>query len=57
VDGDDDARDGVGILATHTRRACAVFFLALYAFEICGYGTATLATFCVGHDAENEEAE
>jgi voltage-gated potassium channel len=33
------------------------FFLALYAFEICGYGTATLATFCVGHDAENEEAE
>lgn len=33
------------------------FILALYAFAIFGYVTATLATFFVGRDAENEEAE
>ena len=33
------------------------FFLALYAFAVFGYVTATLATFFVGRDAENEEAE
>ncbi|MEH2336599.1 potassium channel family protein [Nostoc sp.] len=33
------------------------FFLALYAFAISGYVTATLATFFVGQDAENNEAE
>ena len=33
------------------------FFLALYAFAVFGYLTATLATFFVGRDAENEEAE
>ena len=33
------------------------FFLALYAFAIFGYVTATLATFFVGRDAENDEAE
>ena len=33
------------------------FFLALYAFAIFGYVTATLATFFVGRDAENNEAE
>jgi voltage-gated potassium channel len=33
------------------------FFLALYAFAIFGYVTATLATFFVGRDAENSEAE
>jgi voltage-gated potassium channel len=32
-------------------------FLALYAFAIFGYVTATLATFFVGRDAENKEAE
>jgi voltage-gated potassium channel len=32
-------------------------FLALYAFAIFGYVTATLATFFVGRDAENSEAE
>jgi voltage-gated potassium channel len=32
-------------------------FLALYAFAIFGYVTATLATFFVGRDAANEEAE
>lgn len=32
-------------------------FLALYAFAIFGYVTATLATFFVGRDAENNEAE
>ncbi|HEX6304343.1 MAG TPA: potassium channel family protein [Anaerolineales bacterium] len=32
-------------------------FLALYAFAIFGYVTATLATFFIGRDAENIEAE
>lgn len=32
-------------------------FLALYAFAIFGYVTATLATFFVGRDAEDNEAE
>lgn len=32
-------------------------FLALYAFGVFGYVTATLATFFVGRDAENAEAE
>ena len=31
--------------------------LALYAFAVFGYVTATLATFFVGRDAENSEAE
>ncbi|SCX95861.1 voltage-gated potassium channel [Nitrosospira sp. Nl5] len=33
------------------------FFLALYSFAVFGYVTATLATFFIGRDAENEEAE
>jgi voltage-gated potassium channel len=33
------------------------FILALYAFAIFGYVTATLATFFVGRDAESNEAE
>lgn len=33
------------------------FILALYAFAIFGYVTATLATFFVGRDAESDEAE
>lgn len=33
------------------------FILALYAFAIFGYVTATLATFFVGRDADNVEAE
>lgn len=33
------------------------FLLALYAFSVFGYVTATLATFFVGRDAENPEAE
>ena len=33
------------------------FALAVYAFAVFGYVTATLATFFVGRDAENEEAE
>jgi voltage-gated potassium channel len=32
-------------------------FLALYAFGVFGYVTATLATFFVGRDAESDEAE
>lgn len=32
-------------------------FLALYSFAVFGYVTATLATFFLGRDAENEEAE
>ena len=32
-------------------------FLALYAFGVFGYVTATLATFFVGRDAESSEAE
>jgi voltage-gated potassium channel len=33
------------------------FMLALYAFAVFGYVTATLATFFVGRDAEDEDAE
>lgn len=33
------------------------FILALYAFAVFGYLTAAIATFFVGRDAENEEAE
>lgn len=33
------------------------FLLALYAFAVFGYVTATLATFFIGRDAENEDAE
>ncbi|MEP0892417.1 hypothetical protein NDI53_29975 [Leptolyngbya sp. NM3-A1] len=33
------------------------FLLALYAFAVFGYVTSTLATFFVGRDAENSEAE
>ena len=33
------------------------FFLALYGFAVFGYVTATLATFFVGRDAENPNAE
>lgn len=32
-------------------------FLALYAFSVFGYVTAALATFFIGRDAENSEAE
>ena len=32
-------------------------FLALYAFTVFGYVTATLATFFIGRDAEHDEAE
>ena len=33
------------------------FFLALYAFTVFGYVTATLATFFIGRDAQNPDAE
>ena len=33
------------------------FLLALYAFAIFGYVTASLATFFIGRDANSEEAE
>src|SRR5919112_6390240 len=33
------------------------FILAVYAFAVFGYVTATLATFFVGRDAESQEAE
>jgi voltage-gated potassium channel len=33
------------------------FFLAPYAFAVFGYVTAAFATFFVGRDAENDEAE
>lgn len=33
------------------------FVLALYSFGVFGYVTATLATFFIGSDAENDEAE
>ncbi len=33
------------------------FVLGLYAFTVFGHVTATLATFFVGRDAENPEAE
>ena len=32
-------------------------FLALYAFAVFGYVTATLATFFIGRDAEDDKAE
>ncbi len=40
---------------TAGRMLCLV--LALYGFAIFGYVTATLATFFIGRDAENDEAE
>ncbi len=33
------------------------FILALYAFGVFGYVTATLATFFVGRDAQSQEGE
>lgn len=33
------------------------FILALYAFAVFGYVTATLATFFIGQDADDDEAE
>ncbi|WP_414575240.1 potassium channel family protein [Anabaena sp. CCY 9402-a] len=33
------------------------FFLAVYAFAVFGYVTATLATFFIGQDADDDEAE
>jgi voltage-gated potassium channel len=33
------------------------FFLSLYAFGVFGYVTATLATFFIGSDAADDEAE
>lgn len=33
------------------------FLLALYAFTVFGYVTATLAAFFIGRDAENRQAE
>lgn len=33
------------------------FLLALYAFAVFGYVTATLATFFIGQDADDDEAE
>jgi voltage-gated potassium channel len=33
------------------------FILALYAFAVFGYVTATLATFFIGRDADNDQAE
>ena len=33
------------------------FLLSLYAFGVFGYVTATIATFFIGRDAENEQAE
>jgi len=33
------------------------FILALYAFAVFGYLTAAIATFFVGRDAEDDEAE
>jgi voltage-gated potassium channel len=33
------------------------FLLALYAFAVFGYVTATLATFFIGRDADDDKAE
>jgi voltage-gated potassium channel len=33
------------------------FILSLYGFAIFGYVTATLATFFIGRDAENEDGQ
>ncbi len=33
------------------------FFLALYAFAVFGYVTVTLATFFIGRDADDDQAE
>ena len=33
------------------------FLLALYAFSVFGYVTATIATYFLGRDAEDETAE
>lgn len=59
VDGNGDDYDRIGSdyfpKTAEGRVLC--FFLALYAFAISGYVTTTLATFFVGQDAENNEAE
>lgn len=38
-------------------RRVLCFFLALYSFAMFGYVTATLATFFIGRDADNPDAE
>ena len=40
---------------TGSKRRC--FLLALYGFAVFGYFTATLATFFMGRDTENPQAE
>jgi len=57
VDRHDHDDDGFAVLAGDGRGAGALLFLALYAFGVFGYVTAALATFFVGRDAENDEAE
>lgn len=43
--------------ALETPMLVLCFFLELYAIAVCGYATATLATFFVDQDAENDQAE
>jgi len=57
VDGDAADFDRFGILAAIGRGRILCFLLSLYGFAVLGYVTATLATFFIGRDAENEEAE
>ena len=55
VDGDGDDDDGLGLLSAHD--AGTRVLLALYAFTVFGYVTATLATFFVDREAASPESD
>ena len=57
MDGDAAHLARLGVLATHRGGRALCFILSLYGFAVFGYVTAALATFFVGWDAEDEEAE
>ncbi len=57
MDRDDLDDHGFTVLPQTFEGRILCVFLALYAFAVFGYLTATLATFFVGRDAENSEAE
>jgi hypothetical protein len=57
VDGDDANDHRFGLFSANCRRSRLCFILALYAFAVFGYITATLATFLCESDAEERGAE
>ena len=57
VDGNADDHDGIRYFPQTPEGRILCFLLALYAFAVFGYVTATLATFFIGQDADDDEAE